>query len=260
MTRGLTRSTALALLLTTPLAAPVAAQPADTVEKVEALAREARTLYDAGEFGQSVAVYLEAYKLQPTAAVLYNVAVIYDKKLQEADLAIDFYRRYIGSPDADPAAVQRATARIQELKVEQAARREADLARLPTRTERPPATEPALQPVEVERPLSGQTVWGYVALGSGVALAAGGAVMGVLAGDAADEFAASSDLDDKLEYRDTAQSRALVADILIGVGAAAAVTGLLMIVLDDGEPAATGASVGFAPTAGGLGIWWGGSL
>ncbi|MCB9527569.1 MAG: hypothetical protein R3F65_10980 [bacterium] len=255
------RSTALALLLTAPVMAPAAAQPADTVEKVEALAREARTLYDAGEFGQAVAVYLEAYKLQPTAAVLYNVAVIYDKKLQEVDLAIDFYRRYIGSPDADPPAVQRATVRIQELKTEQAARREADLARLPTRP--PPTATPedtVLQPVEVDRPLSGQTVWGYVALGSGVALAAGGAVMGVLASDAADEFAGSTDLDDKLDHRDTAESRALVADVLIGVGAAAAVAGLLMIVLDDGDPAARGASIGLAPTAGGVGIWWGGSL
>lgn len=259
MMRGLARSTALALLLTTPVTA--AAQPADTVEKVEALAREARALYDAGEFGQAVAVYLEAYKLQPTAAVLYNVAVIYDKKLQEVDLAIDFYRRYISSPDADPAAVQRATVRIQELKVEQAARREADLARLPTRP--PPTATPedtVLQPIEVERPLSSQTVWGFVALGSGVALAAGGAVMGVLANDAADRFAKSTDLGDKLDHRDIAESRALVADVLIGVGAAAAVAGLLLIVLDDDEPAAQGASIGLAPTAGGLGIWWGGSL
>lgn len=256
MMRGLARSTALALMFTTP----VAAQPTDTVEKVEALAREARTLYDANEFGQAVAVYLEAYKLQPNAAVLYNVAVIYDKKLAEVDLAIDFYRRYIGSPDADPAAVQRATARVQELKAEQAARREADLARLPTRTEQPPTEDVALQPVAVERPLSGQTVWGYVVLGTGAALAAGGAVMGVLAGDAADDFAASTDLDDKLEHRDTAENRALIADVLIGVGAAAVVTGLLMVILDDGEPGVDGTAIGVGPTAGGLGIWWGGSL
>lgn len=255
MKRGLARTTALALMLTTP----VAAQPTDTVTQVEALAGEARTLYNAGEFGQAVAVYLEAYKLQPNAAVLYNVAVIYDKKLEEVDLAIDFYRRYIGSPDADPAAVQRATVRVQQLKAEQAARREADLATLPTRTERP-AVSDTLEPVTAGRPMSSQKVWGFVVAGAGVALLGGGATMGVLAGDAADDFANSTDLEAKLEHRDTTETRALVADVLYGVGAAAVITGLAMVIFDADPPEVEGQAIGVAPTAGGLGIWWGGSL
>lgn len=261
MMRGLAGSTALALLCSA--AAPIgiaSAQGADTVEQVERLAGEARALYDKGDFGKAVAIYLEAYKLQPTAAVLYNVAVIYDKKLGEADLAIDFYRRYIGSPDADPAAVQRATARIQELKTAQAEAQAEDAARRERERARRVEPDPALQPVAPPEALGTQTIVGYVTLAGGVALVAGGAVMGVLAGDAADEFSASNDLDDKLDHRDTAESRALVADVLYGVGAAAAITGLLLVVLDDGPVDTEARTVGVAPTTGGASVWWGGTF
>lgn len=261
MMRGLAGSTALALLCSA--ATPVGtarAQGADTVEQVERLAGEARALYDKEEYGQAVAVYLEAYKLQPTAAVLYNVAVIYDKKLGEADLAIDFYRRYIGSPDADPAVVQRATARIQELKTAQAEAEAEATARRERERARRLEPEPTLQPIEAPKALGTQSIVGYVTLAGGLALVAGGAVMGVLAGDAADDFSASNDLGDKLDHRDTAEGRALVADVLYGVGAAAAITGLVLVVLDDGPVDTEGRTVGVAPTPGGAGVYWGGTF
>ncbi len=240
------------------LAAPVQAQPADdTVAQVEALAGEARALYDAGEFGQAVAKYLEAYKLQPTAAVLYNVAVIYDKKIQEIDLAIEYYRRYIASPDADPAAVQRATARLQALKAEKEARRQADLSTLPTEPDPPPGTTPVQPPP----PGSTQTTVGWVLVGTGLVGLAGGGVMGYLAGDSADKFSASTDFEEKVGHRDDAQSRALVADVAFGIGAAAAITGIVLIAIDDDPEASTSGTVGAGPTpGGGFGVWLGGTL
>jgi len=252
MMRRWAKTTAVALML----AAPVQAQPADdTVARVEALAGEARTLYAAGEFGQAVARYLEAYKLQPAAAVLYNVAVIYDKKLQEVDLAIEYYRRYSAAPDADPDAVQRATARLQALKAEKEARRQADLSALPTETVNPPAA------ATTPPPMAGQTQTVWVLVGPCLAAVTGGGVMGYLAGDAADERAASTDRDERHDLRDKATTRALVADVLYGVGAAAVVTGLVLIVLDDGpaEPAATALRIG-PTTGGGFGLWLGGTL
>lgn len=251
------KTTAMALLL----AAPVQAQPDDTVAQVEALAGEARALYDAGEFGQAVARYLEAYKLQPTAAVLYNVAVIYDKKIQEVDLAIEYYRRYIASPDADPKAVQRATARLQALKAEKEARRQADLSTLPTEPARDPGPPGVSDTVAPPPPMSGQSVAGYVLVGTGLVGLAGGGVMGYLAGDSADKFSASTEFDEKTELREQAQSRALVADVLYGVGAAAVVTGILLVVLDDGPADAQTGRLQVGPTAGGgVGVWLGGSL
>lgn len=256
MTRRWAKTTAMALLL----AAPVQAQPGDdTVSKVEALAGEAQTLYKAGEFGQAVAKYLEAYKLQPAAAVLYNVAVIYDKKLREVDLAIEYYRRYIASPDADPEAVQRATARLQALKAEKEARRQADLSTLPTGADDPPSGVSGTAPPPPG--LSGQSVAGWVLVGTGLVGLAGGGVMGFLAGDAADKFSESTDFEDKTDFRDQAESRALVADVLYGVGAAATITGLILIVLDDGPADPNTARLQVGPTAGGgFGLWLGGAL
>lgn len=251
------KTTAMALLL----AAPVQAQPADdTVARVEALAGEARALYDAGEFGQAVARYLEAYKLQPTAAVLYNVAVIYDKKIQEVDLAIEYYRRYIASPDADPDAVQRATARLQALKAEKEARRQADLSTLPTETP-PPSGNPGVSGLAQPAPTSGQAVAGWVLIGTGLVGLAGGGVMGYLARDSADKFSESTLYDEKVGHREDAEGRALIADVLFGVGAAAALTGVVLLVLDDGPAPAEVGALRVGPTPeGGFGVWLGGTL
>lgn len=252
MTRRWAKSTALAILI----AAPVQAQPADdAVSQVEALAGEARALYDAGEFGQAVAKYLEAYKLQPTAAVLYNVAVIYDKKLKEVDLAIDFYRRYIGSPDADPQAVQRATARLQALKAEKETRRQAELSTLtPTgggQAEGQRTPPPA--------PMSTQAVTGWVMASAGAALLIGGGVVGYLAGDSQEKFADSTrEVDDRIEARDVGEDRALIADVLLGAGAAATITGLLLVVLDDGPAEAEGTAIHVGPRGDGFGVSVGG--
>lgn len=266
MRGGMAKRAALTAALALPLLAislafgPAHAQPAEggdeTVQQVEALAERARGLYKEGEFGKAVAVYLEAYKLQPNAAVLYNVAVIYDKKLKEADLAIDFYRRYIGSPDADPAAVQRATARLQTLKAEREAQREAELATLGNdegQNDPPPPPPPAPRS-------STQATAGWVLVGTGLASLTGGAVVGYLASDTADQFSASTNLSEKQDLRDTAETRALVADVLLGVGAVAALTGALLVALDDG-PAEGSARLMVGPTlGGGVGVWWGGEL
>lgn len=254
MTRRWAKSTALAMLF----AAPVQAQPADdAVSQVEALAGEARALYDAGEFGQAVAKYLEAYKLQPTAAVLYNVAVIYDKKLQEVDLAIDFYRRYIGSPDADPQAVQRATVRLQALKAEKEARRQAELSTLTPTNEGQAEGRRAPPPT----PMSTQATTGWVMTSAGVALLIGGGVVGYLARDSQEKFADSTRaVDDRLDARDAGEGRALVADVLLGVGAAATLTGLLLVVIDDGPAEAGGTAIDIGPRGDGVqvsvgGVW-----
>ena len=99
------------------LVSPVYAQSAGaSIQTVEALAAQASAAYKAGDYERAVSLYLEAYKSQRAAAVLYNIAIIYDRKLSEPQLASAFYRRYIGAPDADPAAVLRATKRLGELK------------------------------------------------------------------------------------------------------------------------------------------------
>ena len=84
----------------------------------EELADQAYQLHAEGRYAEAIAAYLKAYALSSAGATLFNVATIYDRKLHESELASDYYRRYLRSPDAEPDLVQRATERLTALKRE----------------------------------------------------------------------------------------------------------------------------------------------
>ncbi len=236
---------ALALTL---LGSPVLAQQGADLSEVESLARRARTLYQQERYDEAVQAYLEAYRKAPAAAVLYNVAHIYDRKLREPELATDFYRRYIRAPDADPAAVARATRRITELKAEQAARAARERRRPPPP---PPEPVPPAARAPVEPGGSDQSVAGWVTLGTGLAVAGAGAVVGILARDKAVRY---RDLDepDREGLRTQGLEQALLADILFGVGGAAVVGGVVLLLTDDGGETALRVGPGGAAW---VGVW-----
>jgi hypothetical protein len=87
----------------------------------EEKAAQAFQAYQAKRFAEAVALYVEAYHAAPNADILYNVARIYDAKLGDRPLAINFYRRYIADPGAVADRVQIANERLLAL-------REAELA------------------------------------------------------------------------------------------------------------------------------------
>jgi tetratricopeptide (TPR) repeat protein len=91
------------------------------VAHAEQKAAQAFEAYQARRFGEAVALYIEAYDASPNADILYNVARIYDTKLGDRPLAINFYRRYIGDPGAIADRIQLANERLVAL-------REAELA------------------------------------------------------------------------------------------------------------------------------------
>jgi len=91
------------------------------VTRAESKADEAFRAYQGDRFAEAVALYLEAYDAAPNADILYNVARIYDAKLLDRPLAINFYRRYISDPGAVADRIQIANERLLVL-------REAELA------------------------------------------------------------------------------------------------------------------------------------
>jgi hypothetical protein len=97
-----------------PAPAPSAA-PAQTSEQ---LANEAYDLHAAGKYSEAIAAYFKAYELSPAAAILFNIATIYDRKMNERELAANFYRRFLIAPDADPSLVKKATERLAGMKKE----------------------------------------------------------------------------------------------------------------------------------------------
>lgn len=244
--RGVVASVVVALLLGSPtLAQPT---PPSTSGQVEALAEQANAAYDAQQYDQAVALYLEAYRRQPAAAVLYNVAIIYDKKLGEPELATTFYRRYIGAPDAEPAVVKRATVRLAELRA-QATRAEAPRFDAPA----PPVAakaEPKLHP---------QAMLGWSLAGLGAMALIGGGAMGLVAHGSHDDYIAARTVDAKLAAREDGEAQALAADVLITAGAVVSITGVVLALT---APSAAKAAVQIGPTPDGAGaaLWLGGTL
>ena len=254
------------LALVVGLVGPAVAAPTDddTTARIESLAQKASARYKANQYAEAVELYLEAYRLGKAAALLYNVAVIYDRKIEDRELAITYYRRYITAPDADPAAVSRATERVQVLKAAQAKadteRRTEELAAAQRRKDAadarreppPPAVIAAPPPARPDRSA------GWLVTAIGAASLGVGAGIGV--GAAADQtaFDDSEALNEKLELRDSGGQKALIADILMGVGAVGIITGVVMLLTAEADTPA----VGVLPTADGHGgaVFFGGSL
>jgi hypothetical protein len=88
---------------------------AEKSKQSQAFADQAYVAYERQDWPKAVAMYMESYKLVPTADVLFNIATIYDKKIHDKRLAIEFYRRHNAATDANPELVSKAIARMSEL-------------------------------------------------------------------------------------------------------------------------------------------------
>jgi tetratricopeptide (TPR) repeat protein len=219
-----------------------------SVESVsaESLAAEARVHYDAGRYEQAVSTYLRAWRLEPAAGLLYNVAVIYDRKLDEPELAQDFYRRYIKAEDAEPAAVERAMGRIRALKA--------------GRAEPAPRSAPVVPTVESAPPVppaDGRRTAGWVLMGSGGAALVTGGVLAMFASNAHQDFEAANTVDEKRSTRDAGETYALAADVSFGLAAVLVGVGAWLLV---GEASGPPVDVALVPGTHGFTLSAGGAL
>lgn len=158
------KSWALALvtcLVANPVS--VAFADSDAVAKAQQAADEALKAYQAGEYAKAISLYLESYKLAASAETLYNIASIYEKKLHERDLAIEYYRRCSASSDASAELVGKATAHIAALTKEKEA--EGAPKSAPATSSAPAAPAPA----KPESDGSTMRTVGWITAGAGLA-------------------------------------------------------------------------------------------
>ncbi|MDP6947189.1 MAG: hypothetical protein QF464_23770, partial [Myxococcota bacterium] len=148
-------------------------------------------------------------------------AFIYDRKLDERKLALEYYRRYLGAEDAAPQIAARALRRVRELVTEQEA-----------------ALAAQQKVVAVRRPsgISGMEIGGYVAGGVGLAALGLGVAFGVQALNTHDRFKLAP-ASTRAGFAATGREQALLADVFLGLGTASVVTGVVMLLLapDEGE-------------------------
>ncbi|HEY2513620.1 MAG TPA: hypothetical protein VGI39_22280 [Polyangiaceae bacterium] len=118
-------------------AASTASAEDSPAKRAEELGNQAYEQHAAGHYAEAIALYVQVYEISRSGAVLYNVATIYDRKLHERKLAMEYYRRYLAAPDAQPDLVRKANERLTSLKTEADAEARAAAA---------PPTAPAVTP------------------------------------------------------------------------------------------------------------------
>lgn len=231
---------ALCLALAPQTSAQVdSAEP--TEDSAEAHSRRGVELYAAGKLPEAVSEMLKAYELAPESGLLYNIARIY-QKMGQRDLAIHYLKEFVTQPGADPDTVQKALKHLESL--EKAPASSPPTAPSPSPEPVAPSPEPVAPAPEPVAPPPVET--SSIDLLAWITLGTGGATLiaaGVLGGLALSADGVLNDPGASLEAKRAAQREVedfgLGADICIGVGVAAAATGLVMLLvnMEEDEPA-----------------------
>ena len=199
-----------------------------------------RHYFEDGRYEQAVREFAEAYRLTGHADLLYDLGASYDR-LGRHDRAREHYRAYLAEAD-DPEERAGVERRIAELDVLLSAESAPTNAEQPgeraTAAQAAPSTDGAIAPGE--RPPAdgaagppGVTVVSWAVAGG---FLIGAAVTGFWAQSIHDDLAdctATSPCDGARRTEvDRGRTLAVATDVLLGVGVAAAVTGVLLWLLD----------------------------
>lgn len=201
-------------------------------QKADALSDEAVAKFGAKDYDGAVALFEQAYELDPQANYLFNIGRVYEEK---GDLAgsVEYYERFVQAEGVDLESRQIATERLKVLRdaLEQLEKDEE-----PEPQPQPVApTEPVAQPDE---PIAddGPTdrkkklrIAGYSLMGVGGAALIVGGVFGGLAVGSTNDADSAEFVDDALRKRDDAKTQAAVADAMFITGGVLAATGLVLV-------------------------------
>lgn len=208
---------------------------------------EARTAYDAGDFESSVRLFRRAYLLSPRYALLYNIGHAELRSGHDA-LALEALEGFLRQAPADDARRSEVEERVRVLRsmgVRPASESEAQQAQAAV-DDRAPAHEPTPTPTPAQSSGdAGVAPWIVVAVGGALVLT-GAVLMGVGASDAARVTGApdGSRWSELQGVGSGAETMWGVGIALLGVGAAAAVGGLVWAIVggssgSSGESGAT---------------------
>ena len=242
-------------------AAAAEGPPSDPTARAEWYSARAEEAFQAGKFEDAIKLYVAAYESAPSASILYNVAFIYDRRLKEPELALDYYQRVAKAADADRTLVDKAQGRITALKAQ------LDKPDKPDRPpDKPPPDKPPPDKPPPDKPPPEES--GHFPVGPVITMSAGGLVLatglafGLMAEGTEADFHAAESSADKRSLQATGRDQALFADVCMAVGGAAIVGGLVWLLVDSGSTETEGRvdTVGIAPFAGpgGAGVALGG--
>jgi tetratricopeptide (TPR) repeat protein len=210
-------------------------------ETFNRLVQDGMNHYRNREYDEAVQKFEAAYAINQQPELIYNVARAHEKAPRR-DQAIQAYERFLSLPGSTADLRAKALASVEALRREKEAM---ERSRQPRDTGGGSVVPPGSGGGVVTRPpkeTSRTLEW--VLIGGGAAVAATGAIFGVLALQANSDFktlkadgADRATLEDK---KSTVDNNALVADVMIGVGAVSIIAGAIMYLTtghDDGDVA-----------------------
>ncbi len=231
---------------TTPPAASSAPSDEDAkLKRAEELFNNGRQLFKEGAYEAAILAFTESYELSKLPDILYNIGNSYEKigDFANARKYLDQYRAYAPEKERETLTrrIQNLDARLREQ--DEKARVERDKQPPPDQTtpEKDPKDTPPPDPQPQPQPKKDR-VFGPAAIGL-TALAVAGLGLGVGFGVAAQKQSTEAKnfcepsgsttfcTIEAQEALDKQKSRALIADISFGVGAAAAIAVIAVVVV-----------------------------
>lgn len=248
-------------------------------EMAKGLFQAGRAAYNAGKYEEALGYFQQAYDRSPRPELLFNIGQSADR-LRMDDLALDSFRRYLAElPQADNReqvenrvrALERVVAEREAREAEQPAPEPEPIFPEPVK---PQAQEPAdaVQPSaeeEEQRPAGALPLGPMLVAGGGLAAIGVGLAFGAAANSKQEQYASApvrtqQEAEAARSLFDEAESRALVCNLMLGIGAAAVIGGALWfaLALPDSDSEAVHAGPLVAPDGDGLalGASLGGSL
>ena len=237
------RACLVAALVVSSLAA--AANP-----KATSLARGAEQLYREAKFEQAADALTQAYDLEPRAQFLFNLARAQEQAGQTA-VALETYRKYLALPaeETERELVARARATIaQRTTAPESSAAAPQTTRGPGLTAKPTkdATNPSRAArgskaeVEATEPAApalttgpSPKLPGLIVAGVAVAAVGVGVTFGFLSANSRATFTTASSYQVKRAAEITTRQQALIADLCLGAGVAAAIVSVILLARSD---------------------------
>jgi tetratricopeptide (TPR) repeat protein len=206
------------------------APPQQSRARVVELVKQSAAHYDAGLFDQAIELLLEAYEIEKSPTILYNLARAYEGRGDSsgARRASQLRRQDRKQPIARRRAAHRQPERQLEKtpssaarrgsQSEAEARREAARKRPEKRPEPPAPREPSILP--------------WIVAGAGAAIVGGGVYFGLRSEERHDEATDAELARDAESLNDDARTFALLANVSFAVGGALVVGGVSWGLLD----------------------------
>jgi tetratricopeptide (TPR) repeat protein len=200
------------------------------------LSAQAIDRFKAKDYDAAAKLFEEAYKLDSNPNYLFNIGRVYEEK-GDIRAAVDYYQRFVKEPGVELEARELA---LQRLRVLKAILEETDGKKEPPtdepKDEQPPPVEGPKEPTKTqpEPPAEdpgAKKMWtaGFVLLGIGAVGMAVGGILGGVTLSKQNQLEGIHDYKARVDLAEQGRGLALGTDVLLGVGGALVLTGIILV-------------------------------